>query len=57
MPVIVDEIVITVEVASPAAGSAPAAPGAARAGAGEQRALVSECVEAVLDVLRRKEER
>jgi len=57
VPVIVDEIVITVEVASPAAGSAPAAPGAARAGAGEQRALVSECVEAVLDVLRRKEER
>lgn len=57
MPVIVDEIVITVEVASPAAGGASAAPGAARAGTADQRALVSECVEAVLDVLRRREER
>jgi hypothetical protein len=56
MPVIVDEIVITVELAgTPAAAAAPGAP---RAGGEEQqRALVSECVEAVLDVLRRRQER
>lgn len=57
MPVIVDEILISVEVAGPPAGSAAATPGAAGDGAAQQRALVSECVEAVLDVLRRREER
>lgn len=55
MPVIVDEIVISVEVSS--APAAPAAPAAAAAQPQERRALVNECVERVLDVLRRKEER
>jgi len=54
MPVIVDEIVISVEVAPDEA--APGAPGAASEPQ-DRHALVSECVERVLDVLRRKEER
>ena len=54
MPIIVDEVVISVEVtrAEPAAG----APGAALS-AEERRALVSECAERVLDILERREER
>jgi hypothetical protein len=56
MPVIVDEIVISVEVTNQAAGAA--APAAAARGASDDRqALLSECVERVLDVLRRMEER
>lgn len=55
MPVIVDEIVICVEVGSPAA--APSAPAAGGAPPQERRALIAECVERVLDVLQRKEER
>jgi hypothetical protein len=54
MPVIVDEIVISVEVTDPQ--GAAAAPGGA-AEPQDRHALVSECVERVLDVLRRKEER
>lgn len=54
MPVIVDEIVISVEVTNEqAAGTAPAATGEPQ----DRHQLVSECVERVLDVLRRKEER
>jgi len=54
MPVIVDEIVISVEVAAnPEAGAAAPAAAAPQ----ERHALVSECVERVLDILRRKEER
>lgn len=56
MPVIVDEVVISVEVANAATGGG--APAAAAGGAAEERqALLAECVERVLDVLRRKEER
>jgi hypothetical protein len=54
MPVIVDEVVISVEVAAPPgaqAGAAPAAP------AQDKQALVAECVERVLDILRQREER
>ncbi len=54
MPVIVDEIVISVEVASPEAANA--APAAGAGGPDAHHALVSECVERVLDVLARKEE-
>jgi hypothetical protein len=54
MPVIVDEIVISVEVTNQEAGGA--GPGAGPEPQ-ERAALVSECVERVLDVLRRKEER
>lgn len=55
MPVIVDEIVISVEVTNQAAGGAAPAPAAG--GTDDRQALVSECVERVLDVLRRMEER
>jgi len=54
MPVIVDEIVISVEVANQSASPAAATAGAPPQ---ERRALIAECVEQVLDVLRRKEER
>jgi hypothetical protein len=54
MPVVVDEVVISVEVAGPAAGAAAAGPGPA---APDPQALVAECVERVLDVLRQREER
>jgi len=54
MPVIVDEIVISVEVSAPAAGNA--APAAGGGAPDAHHALVSECVERVLDVLARKEE-
>ena len=55
MPVIVDEVVISVEVAGPtAAGRAAAEPAAA---AQDKQALVAECVERVLDILRQREER
>jgi hypothetical protein len=56
MPVIVDEIVISVEVGG--AGSRGAAPASGGGGPDEEhRALISECVERVLDVLAMKEER
>lgn len=54
MPVIIDEVVITVHVGgdnkAPRAGSAPSA-------VEDARALVNECVERVLEILARKEER
>lgn len=56
MPVIVDEIVVSVEVTDQAAGgAAPAAGGGATTA--ERQALVSECVERVLDILQLKQER
>jgi hypothetical protein len=55
VPVIVDEIVISVEVTNQASGGAPPAPGTVPTE--ERQALVSECVERVLDALRRREER
>jgi hypothetical protein len=55
MPVIVDEIVISVEVTNQASGGA--APAAEGAMAEDRQVLLSECVERVLDILRRKEER
>lgn len=56
MPVIVDEIVISVEVTNQEAGGAAASPAGPPAPL-ERQALVGECVERVLDVLRRREER
>ena len=53
MPLIVDEIVISVEVTNRESGGAAAAPSATD----DKQAIVTECVERVLDVLRRKEER
>jgi len=54
MPVVVDEVVISVEVAGPPAGGQAAA--AAQAPSDTQ-ALVAECVERVLDILRQRQER
>ena len=55
MPVVVDEVVISVEVAGgPSGAPAPAASGAP---AQDKQALVAECVERVLDILRQREER
>jgi hypothetical protein len=53
MPVIVDEIVISVEVTNQASGGAASAPSATD----DKQAIISECVERVLDILARKAER
>lgn len=55
MPVIVDEVVISVEVSNQAAGgSGPAsAPGPTQ----DKQTIVAECVERVLQILREREER
>lgn len=53
MPIIVDEVVISVEVGNQAAGGA-ATPAPAL---DEKQALVAECVERVLEVLRERGER
>lgn len=51
MPIVVDEVVISVEVTnSLSGGSAPLAPLA------DKQAIVQECVERVLDILRQREE-
>lgn len=53
MPVIVDEVIISVEVTNQASGGA-----APPSGESENRqALIAECVERVLDIIRQKEER
>jgi len=52
MPVIVDEVVISVEVDNPRS-SAASAPSPAQ----DKQGLVEECVERVLEILRRKAER
>jgi hypothetical protein len=63
MPIVVDEVVISVEVSGPGGGAAPPGGGA---GAGEAlvitpgpdpQALVEECVERVLEILARRKER
>ncbi len=53
MPIIVDEVVISVEVSNQAAGggTAPASE------TDSKQALVAECVERVLEILRQQEER
>ncbi|WP_310461405.1 DUF5908 family protein [Sphaerotilus sp.] len=52
MPILIDEIVIQVEVSNVAGGgtSTPPAPGT------DKQALVAECVERVLDILRQQKE-
>ena len=53
MPIIIDEIVISVEVANqPAAGAVPPAPDVYA-----QQLIVQQCVERVLEILRAREER
>lgn len=55
MPIVVDEVVISVEVDS----RAPAAPaGSASApGSDDRQSLVAECVDRVLEILAQREER
>jgi hypothetical protein len=53
MPIIVDEVVISIEVGNDASGGAAAAPPRAQ----DKQTLVNECVERVLEILREREER
>jgi hypothetical protein len=53
MPIIVDEVVISVEVSNQAAGGAATPPSSTE----DKQALVAECVERVLEILREREER
>jgi hypothetical protein len=53
MPIIVDEVVISVEVGNQAPGGTT--PGST--GTDATQAIIAECVERVLDVLAQKEER
>jgi hypothetical protein len=55
MPVIVDEVVISVEVTNAASGGAGGEAGAASTD--DKQAIVTECVERVLEILARREER
>lgn len=53
MPIVIDEVVISVEVTNALSGGAASPPAALD----EKQAIVAECVERVLDVLRQKAER
>jgi hypothetical protein len=53
MPVIVDEVVISVEVSNQAAGGASSEP----SGTEDKQTIINECVERVLDILAQKAER
>jgi hypothetical protein len=52
MPIIVDEVVISVEVTNQASGGAASTPSATE----DKQAIVAECVERVLEILREREE-
>lgn len=53
MPVIIDEIVISVDVSNQASDGAVSKPSATE----DKQVIISECVERVLDILERKAER
>lgn len=53
MPIIVDEVVISVEVTNQASGGSTTPPPANQS----KQEIVAECVERVLDILREREER
>ncbi len=53
MPIIVDEVVISIEVSNDASGGAATTPPPAQ----DKQAIVNECVERVLEILRDREER
>ena len=52
MPIIVDEVIISVEVSNEAAGGAATPPAATD----DRQRIIAECVERVLDILAQKEE-
>lgn len=54
MPIVVDEVVISVEVTNQASGGAASAPPDATE---DKQTIINECVERVLDILKQKEER
>lgn len=53
MPIVIDEVVISVEVTNQASGGA----GAGASSIDDKQAIVNECVERVLEILKQKEER
>lgn len=53
MPIIVDEVVISVEVSNQASGGASSPPPPLE----DKQVLIAECVEQVLDILRERQER
>jgi len=53
MPIVVDEVVISVEVTNQESGGAASAPDATQ----DKQIIIKECVERVLDLLKQKEER
>ena len=53
MPVIVDEVVISVEVSNQVSGGAASPPSTTE----DRQTIISECVERVLDILEQKGER
>lgn len=61
MPLFIDEVVVSIEVDAPAGpGGGHANGGAAggdTGGGGDRQALVAECVERVLEILRERAER
>lgn len=52
MPIIVDEVVISVEVTNQASGGSTTSPSATD----DKQMVIAECVERVLDILRQREE-
>ncbi len=53
MPIVVDEVVISVEVTNQESGGAASAPSSTE----DKQTIINECVERVLDILKQKEER
>lgn len=53
MPIVVDEVVISVEVTNQESGGAASAPPATE----DKQTIINECVERVLEILKQKEER
>ena len=52
MPVIIDEVVITIDVSNQSAGGASTPPSDTE----EKQILIEECVERILDILEQREE-
>jgi hypothetical protein len=61
MPIVVDEVVISVEVTNQVSGGSaatpPSIPASGPVSIDEKQALISECVERVLEILEQKAER
>jgi hypothetical protein len=58
MPIVVDEVVISVEVENAGGGARASSAGAGGGGGGDDKqALIAECVERVLEVLAQRQER